>query len=221
MNEHTQNRLFGACGIASVVLMLAGVAIGAIGGREFATISSTPAQIVHALSKPAGAAVWAGAYLELLSFGCFLAFAMWACARLGGGLLGSIGRATATAYATLSIAALAVGDAIEYRAGHGVGVQLGSALITINEALYVGTWFLSVFFLLAAGPLALSSGRRALGWSALATAAITLVLTAVSLDNLGQMANFLWLIWIVWASLALARGERAPAGAAAVAAQRA
>ena len=217
MNERTQDRLFAASGIASVLVMLAGVAIGATGGREFATISSTPAQIAHALAKPAGPAVWVGAYLELLSFGCFLAFAVWACAKLGGGLLGAIGRATATSYATVSVVALAVGDAIEYRAGHGVGVQLGSALITINEALFVGTWFLAVFFLLAVGPLALMSDRRGLGWSAIGTAAIILVLTAVSLDNLGQLSNLLWLIWIVGASIALGRGERAPRGSVAVA----
>jgi hypothetical protein len=217
MNERTQDRLFAASGIASVLVMLAGVAIGATGGREFATISSTPAQIAHALAKPAGPAVWVGAYLELLSFGCFLAFAVWACAKLGGGLLGAIGRATATSYATVSIVALAVGDAIEYRAGHGVGVQLGSALITVNEALFVGTWFLAVFFLLAVGPLALMSDRRGLGWSAIGTAATILVLTAVSLDNLGQLSNVLWLIWIVGASIALGRGERAPRGSVAVA----
>jgi hypothetical protein len=217
MNERTQDRLFAASGIASVLVMLAGVAIGATGGREFATISSTPAQIAHAFVKPAGEAVWVGAYLELLSFGCFLAFAVWACAKLGGGLLGAIGRATATSYATVSVVALAVGDAVEYRAGHGVGVQLGSALITINEALFVGTWFLAVFFLLAVGPLALMSDRRGLGWSAIGTAAIILVLTAVSLDNLGQLSNLLWLIWIVGASIALGRGERAPRVSVAVA----
>ena len=69
-------------------------------------------------------------------------------------------------------------DAIAYRAGHGMGVQLGTTLVTLNEALFVGTWFLSAFFLLAAGPLALQAGRRALGWSAVGVAAITLVLTA-------------------------------------------
>jgi hypothetical protein len=208
MNEQAQNRLFAGFGVASVVVMLAGVAIGATGGRQFATISSTPAQITRALAKPAGTAVWAGAYLELLSFGCFLAFAVWACAKLGGGLLGSIARAAATGYATVSIAALAVGDAIEYRAGHGMGLQLGSALITVNEALFVATWFLAAFFLLSAGSLALASGRRVVGWSAICIAVVSLVLTAVSLDNFGQMANALWLIWIVGASIALARRDR-------------
>ena len=208
MNERTQDRLFGAAGIGSVAVMLAGFGIAAAGGREMATVSSTPAQITKALGSPAGTAVWAGAYVELLSFGLFLAFAVWATAKLGGGLLGSIGRATATAYATLSVASLCLMDAIEYRAGHGMGLQLGTALVTVNEALFVGTWFLAAFFLLAVGPLALASGRRMLGWTAVATAAITLVTTAVSLDNLGQMANVLWLAWVVGASVALARGER-------------
>jgi hypothetical protein len=208
MKERTQDLVFAACGVGSVVVMLAGVAIGAAGGREFATATSSSAQITKALATPAGNAVWAGAYVELLSFGLFLAFAMWACAKLGGGILGSIGRATATAYATLSIGSLCLMDAIEYRAGHGIGLQLGRTLITLNEALFVGTWFLAVFFLLAAGPLALASGRRLLGWSAIAVAAVTLVTTATSLDNLGQLANMLWLAWIVVASITLARRDR-------------
>ena len=61
------------------------------------TVSSTPSDIAAALAKPVGTAAWAGAYLEVLSFGCFLAFAIWACAALGGGLLGQIARAAATA----------------------------------------------------------------------------------------------------------------------------
>ncbi len=208
MEERTHDRLYAAAGIASVVTMLAGVAVGAAGGREFATITSTPSEISRALAKPAGDAVWAGAYIEILSYGFFLVFAVWACAKLGGGLLGQIALAAAIGYATLSIAALAVSDAIEYQAGNGVGLQLGTALITLAEALYVGTWFLSSFFLLAAGGLALASGRRSIGWSAFAVAILTLVLTAVSLDNLGQMANFLWLLWIVAASVSLTRGRR-------------
>jgi hypothetical protein len=205
MNERLQDRVFAACGIGSVLLMLAGVAIGAAGGRQFATISSTPAQVAKAVAKPVTTAAWVGAYVEVLSFGCFLAFAVWACARLGGGLLGQIARSAATGYATLSIASLALLDAIAYRSGHGMGVQLASALITLNEALFVGTWFLSVFFLLAVGPLALIAGRRVLGWSALGVAGLTLLMTAVSLDNLAQMTNMLWLLWIVGASVALVR----------------
>jgi len=36
----------------------------------------------------------------------------------------------------LSIAALCVFDAVEFRAGHGMGTQLATALTNINEALY-------------------------------------------------------------------------------------
>ena len=151
-----------------------------------------------------------------MSFGFFLAFAVWACAKLGGGLLGQVARACATSYATLSIASLAVLDAIAYRSGKGMSVQLGSTLVTVNEALYVGSWFLAVFFLLSVGALALSSGHRVLGRSAIAVAVIQLVTTAVSLDNLGQMSFTLWLVWIVGASIALARGTKEPVPARAV-----
>ena len=108
-------------------------------------------------------------------------------------------------------------DAIAYRSGKGMGVQLGSALVTVNEALYVCTWFLTAFFLLAAGSLAFAAGRRALGRSAIAIAAIQLVTTAASVDNLGQMSFFLWLVWIVYASVTLGLGRRARATSPAIA----
>ena len=217
MDERLSDRLFAASGIGSVALMLAGVGIGAAGGRQFATISSTPADIADAVAHPAGVALWAGAYLELISFGLFLAFAAWACARLGGGVLGQIARAAATSYATISVASLAVMDTIAYRSGHGMGLQLATTLITLNEALFVVTWFLSAVFLLAAGALALQTGRQALGWSAVAIASIILVVTPISLDNLAQMTNLLWLAWIVAASVALARRRPSRVGAVATA----
>jgi len=218
MNERALDRLFAGCGIAFVVLTLVGAGIATLGGKTHnLTISSTPTQIAHAVAKPAGTAVWIGAYLELLSVGAFLAFAVWACAKLGGGLLGAIGRAAATGYATVTIASLGVMAAIASRAGHGMGVQLATTLVTLNEAVYVATWFMSVFFLLAAGALALTQTRRALGWSAIGVATLTLIGTAVSLENLGQMSGMLWFAWIVYASIAIARGKPAPAGAVAVA----
>jgi hypothetical protein len=215
MNERTQDRLFAGCGIASVVLGLVGASMG--GSAHNLTVSSTAAQIAHALAKPSGTLVWVGAYIEMLSVGAFLAFAVWACLKLGGGLLGQIARATGTSYATISVAALGVKSAIASRAGHGLGGQLGSALVTLNEALFVGTWFLTVFFLLAAGALALTSERRALGWSAIGIALTTLVATAVSVENLGQLSVLLWYAWIVGASIALARRQRTRMGAIAAA----
>jgi hypothetical protein len=217
MNEPTHDRLFAGCGIAFVVLTLVGAGIATVDGKTHnLTITSTPTQIAHAIAKPAGTAVWIGAYLEMLSVGAFLAFAIWACAKLGGGLLGQIGRAAATGYATAIVASLSIMSAIAHQSGHGMSLQLATTLVTLNEAVYVGTWFLSVFFLLAAGALALAQTRRALGWSAIGVATLTLIGTAVSLNNLGQMSGLLWFAWIVYASIAMARGKRAPARAVAV-----
>jgi hypothetical protein len=217
VKHKSHERLFAALGIGSVVTELVGVAIGAIGGRPFVTITSSPADVRSAFDTSVGVAAWIGAYLEMLSFGMFLAFAIWACARLGGGLLGAIAAAAATGYTALSIGALGVGDALAYRAGHGMDIQLATTLVTLNEAIYVCTWFLSVFYLLAIAPMALAGGRRIIGWSAVGISLVVLVTTAVSLDNLGQMSNLLWLAWIVGTSVSLARGVRPEAAQAEVA----
>ena len=115
----------------------------------------------------------------------------------------------------VSVASLGLLDAIAYRSGKGMSVQLGSTLITVNEALYVGTWFSLCSF---SCPSAHWRSRRVIACSAgaaIAIAVVQLVTTAVSLDNLGEMTFTLWLVWIVGASIALARGtnEQAPARA--------
>jgi len=217
MNERTQNRLFAACGIASAVLVHVGLLVGVVGGQAFVNLSSSPAKVADELANPAGTGVWVGAYLGLLGFVAFLPFAVWASAKLGGGLLGAIARTAASAYASVGIVSLCVFDAVEFRAGHGMGAQLATALTNINEALYVGSWFLSAIFLLAAGALALISARRALGWSAIAVALLTLVAAAAPTNSLAENPVLLWFIWIAWASISLARGERARRPAAAVA----
>jgi hypothetical protein len=217
MTERTQDRLFAACGIASAVLVHVGLFVGLASGQAFVNLGSSPAKVAHELARPAGTGVWVGAYLGLLGFGAFLAFAGWATAKLGGGLLAAIARSAATGYASISIAALCVFDAVEFRAGHGLGTQLATALTNINEALYVGSWFLSAFFLLAAGALALTSARRALGWSAITIGLLTLAGAAAPVNGLAENTVLLWFIWIVWASISLARSGGAPARAVAVA----
>jgi len=217
MNERTHDRLFAACGIAFVVLDFLGAIIAMVGGKTHdLTISSSATQVAHAVAKPAGIAVWIGGYMEMLSVGAFLAFAVWACVKLGGGLLGAIARAAAVGYAATMVASLAIMGALAYQAGRGISVQLATTVVTVNEALFVGTWFLAAFFLLAVGALALSAERRALGRSAIALAVLTLIATAISVETVGQFTVMLWFAWIVYASIAIARGERAPARAVAV-----
>jgi hypothetical protein len=121
MNPHRYDRLF----VAFVVLGLAGLGLG--GSIHQLTISSSNGHLAQVLAKPAPTRSWIGAYLELSSFGCFLAFAVWASAKLGGGALGQFARAAGTSYATVSIASLAVVDALSYRAGKGIVLQREAA----------------------------------------------------------------------------------------------
>src|SRR3954468_24975163 len=213
MTTRLHDRWFALCAIAFVALELGGTFLTMASGKTHGlTVGSSTADIARAIATPAGAGVWAGAYMELLSVGFFLAFAVWLAERLGGGMLGSIVRLAAAAAAGGGLAALALMNVISYRAGHGMGLDAAKTLVTASEAIYVGTWFLTATLLAAAGLLAVRAGRRSIGWSALAIVAYTLVLTAVSFDGAGQFSQLLYLLWVAVTSIALARGRRQSAG---------
>ena len=66
--------------------------------------------------------------------GLFLAFAIWACAKLGGGILGSIGRGAAIANVAVTMVSLGVLDAEAYLASTAASpTNLGqlSTLVTL------------------------------------------------------------------------------------------
>ena len=159
--------------------------------------------------RPAGTAAWIGAYVELLSFGLFLAFAVWACARLGDGILGQVARAAATAYTTLSIASLGLMDAITYRSRQGHrrparrhardGERGALRLHVVPRGLLPARGRPRSRWRQGGGR---SGGARS-PWRRSCSSG-----TAVSFDGAGQLAFMLWLAWIVYASIALARGER-------------
>jgi hypothetical protein len=217
MTGRLHDRWFALCGIAFVVLELGGTFLSMASGKTHdLTIGSSTAAIARAIATPVGTGVWAGAYMELLSVGFFLAFAVWLAERLGGGALGSIVRLAAAATAGGGLVSLAFINVISYRAGHGMGMDVAKTLVTASEAVYVGTWIFTATLLAAAGLLALRAGRPAIGWSALAIVAYTLVLTPVSVDGAGQFSQLLYLLWVAVTSIALARGHRDPAPAVAV-----
>lgn len=215
MTARLQDRWFALCGIAFVVLELGGTFVAMASGKTHdLTISSSSASIARSIAHPVGPAVWAGAYLELLSVGFFLAFAVWAAHRLGGGLLGSIMKLAAAAAAGGGIVALAVMNVISWRAGHGMGLDSAKTLVVLGESVYVATWFLDAVFLAAAAILALRSERRVIGWTAAAIVVYTLVFTPLSLDNAGQFSQMFFLFWVVGTSIAFARAPKpAPAPA--------
>jgi hypothetical protein len=202
MTARLHDRWFAVCGIAFVILELGGTFLSMASGKTHdLTVGSSTAAISRAIATPVGTGVWAGAYMELLSVGFFLAFAVWLAERLGGGTLGSIVRLAAAATA-------------------GGGMDVAKTLVTASEAVYVGTWIFTATLLAAAGLLALRVGRRAIGWSAVAIVAYTLVLTPLSFDGAGQFSQLLYLAWVVVTSIALGRAPREQS-AASVAVQHA
>jgi hypothetical protein len=213
MDEHTHDRFFAAAGIASVVLTLVGAITAMVGGKTHElTVGTSATKLAHDLAQPATAATWVGAYVELVGTVIFLCFAVWACQRLGQGVWSTIGVAAASAYTAVTVASLALMDAISYRAGHGIGAVLARTLVAVNESMYVTTWFLFALFLLAAAVLALTAGRRLLGWSAAAIAAFAAIAAPLSFNGIGQTSEMLFFAWTLAASIALLRREprRAP-----------
>jgi hypothetical protein len=213
-----KDRWFALCGIASVVVELVGTFIQLSSKDTHSlTWSSSDAAIVKAFSHHATTVVWVGAYLEIVSMGLFLAFAIWLCTRLGAGLYGSIARGMVIANTAVGMVSLALLDTSAYLAGHSLPTSTARVLVTLNGATFITTWFLSAFFLLALAPLALAQGRRIIGWSAVAIAAETLVGAAADPSNLGQLSSMFTLVWVVGVCIALLRREPRHAAVPAVA----
>ena len=203
MTTRTSDRVYAGLGITFVVTLMAGVLLSPDlhGGPD---LNASDAQYAASIAHPIATINWVGAYLEMISVGCFLAFAVWAISRLGHGPLAQLSRIAAGAYAAVTVASLGLFDAIGYRHGHGLTVPVARTLDAVNVGVYVGTWFLTAFFLAFTGALALHSGRRLIGWSAIAIAVVTLA-AAPAFNGLGQMTSSLFFLWIIATSVALAR----------------
>jgi hypothetical protein len=206
MNEPTNDRVFAGAGVASVVLTLVGALVAMIGGKTHElTVATSTAKLTQDLAAPASTATWVGAYVELIGTVLFLCFAAWVCLRLGRSIWSVVGIAAATAYTAVTVSALALMDAISYRAGHGIDIPLARTIVTVNEAMYVTTWFLFALFLVAAAVLAVAAGRRLLGTSAAAIAAFTLIAAPLSFNGIGQVSEMLFFAWTIGASITLFR----------------
>ena len=191
---------------------MVGALVAMIGGKTHElTVGTSTAKLAQNLAAPASPATWVGAYVELIGTVLFLCFAAWACLRLGRSIWSVVGIAAATAYTAVTVSALALMDAISYRAGHGIGTALARTVVTVNEAMYVTTWFLFALFLVAAAVLALAAGRRLLGTSAAAIAAFTLVAAPISFNGIGQASEMLFFAWTLGASITLLRRRPQPA----------
>jgi hypothetical protein len=211
MNPRTTDRIFAALGGSFVVLTLLGTALA--GEVHGGSLTDSAVKIAARIANPLPTRDWVGGDLELLSVGCFLAFAAWATTRLGGGVLGQLARLFAACYAAVIVGSLGVMDGTGYAYGHGISVPVFRALDAVNTGTYVASWFLSAFFLLAVGVQALAGARRRLGWSGIGVGVLTLV-AAPSTEDFGQLSVLAFFVWVVVASVALARDSRASVAAA-------
>jgi hypothetical protein len=211
MNPRTTDRIFAALGGSFVVLTLLGTALA--GEVHGGSLTDSAVKIAARIANPLPTRDWVGGYLELLSVGCFLAFAAWATTRLGGGVLGQLARLFAACYAAVIVGSLGVMYGTGYAYGHGISVPVFRALDAVNTGTYVASWFLSAFFLLAVGVQALAGARRRLGWSGIGVGVLTLV-AAPSTEDFGQLSVLAFFVWVVVASVALARDSRASVAAA-------
>jgi hypothetical protein len=195
------SRIAPLCGLIFVVMEMAGVIVGAAGGRSMAALGDPESKIVKSFHDPVGTGVWIGAYLEVASLAAFALFAIWMFRQLRGPRA-TAGIGVAIAFAATTLVALVAGDALAYGSVHGLSDQSLLALFYLQSGLFFSTWGLAAAFLLLA---------PADGWlrrSAVAIAVLLLVAMAFPTGEASQFPNMLWAIWVIAASVKLAKPLR-------------
>jgi hypothetical protein len=156
--------------------------------------------------SPAGAAFWAGAYIELLGLLAMLVFvvALWAVLRrqVAGewDWVPTLALAAGLVSAGVKLASGPVALPAYDRGADGLGGETIAALIESNGWSFVLSFALNGLFLAAAGAAVLLSGAlpRWLGWLAVAFGAVCLL---SPLGGLGAPpAILLFLLWVLLAS---------------------
>jgi hypothetical protein len=188
------SRIAPLCGVVYVVLELAGVIVGAAGGRSMAALGDPQSKIVKSFHDPVGTGVWIGAYLELASLAAFALFAIWLFRERRSALASAV----VTTYVVTTIAALVAGDALAYGSVHGLSDQSLLVLFYLQSGLFFATWGIAAAFLLLA---------PADGWmrrTAVAIGALLLIAMAFPTGGASQFPNMLFLIWVLVASIRFA-----------------
>jgi hypothetical protein len=208
------DRALAACGLASVVLVLAGVATA--GGSPL--ITDSVAKTTDYFSSGTGAADWIGQGVEILGILLIVPFVAAVAAvirragSVGADALGLTAFGGGLLYAGLSlspgVAALMAGW---YRAEHGFSGQTAVALNDLRDmTFYLSMAVLGVFVAAAAAAvLRLGIAPRWIGWTGAPIAVGLLAVPAI------PPAALLGLVWMAVFSIALARGARSRASATA------
>jgi Domain of unknown function (DUF4386) len=195
-------------GLVAVVLLFVGQAIGG----NSPDLTASRGDIAAWLAKQhASASDYAGGTIEILGILTMIVFAatLWTVLRGGDG---EDGVAAATAFgaglasATLKLASVPAVFAAVWRHDQGVGPQLATALVDMNNVAFVLTWALDALMLAAAATVIVRRRvlPRWLGWFAGVTAAILLLSTPAA-DHVPPLGMLLGFVWIVATSVVLTR----------------
>lgn len=212
----TSMRAGGSLGLASVGIMMAGIAV--IRPSD-ATLSASRESIIDWYTTTDAARVYAGGYVEVLGLLCFLPFAACLATLLRNGeSRDAFGAAAAMLGAGVYVAtALAPGMSagaaalwVAQDGGDGSAAYVLNHLRTFSYQTSLLAW--AVFFAgVAVSALASGTLPRWLAGSAAAVAAALVAGVARAYDHWHDLASLLGLLWVVAASVWLLRARQVPA----------
>ena len=196
-------------GIASIVLIFAGQAIG---GSSSPDLTASRAKIADWLAhQHTGTAAYLGGTLELLGILATIVFAatLWSVLRgdqHDDGIAPATALGAGLASATIKLASLPAAFAALWRHKQGIDPQLAAALIDMNNVSFVLTGTLDAVMLAAAAVVILRRAvlPRWLGWLGAATATL-LILSAPAADHVPPLGILLAFLWIASTSVVLTR----------------
>ena len=206
----TATRIGAVLGIASVVLMMAGLAIEA----PTDAVNSNPAgQIVGYYTGGDITRKFTGGLLVCVGFLVFFPFAATVTARLRGSAAASMLERTAqmaaTAYVVISLAPGQAAGAAALWEGRNSSVD-PSAVLALNDlraySYYVSLLALATF-LIAVGAAVVTSGGlpRWAGWAALIAGTAVAVGVPFAHTDLAEIASLVALVWIIAVAVSLLR----------------
>lgn len=220
-------RLTALCGGLFAVLTLAG-AITVSSTSDLATvILPTHDEAARMAATAAPTTLWIGRGIEVTGTLMFAAFAtslltlLRSDAKSESRWLASLASIGAAAFATLTLASLAVWSTLDERSGHGLDAGGATVLADLKSVLFFLSWPALAMFLVAAGTLAIRAAILPAwaGWTAVGIGLLELPATCAPTAGASQLVQMLGYIWALAVSVVLvvrSRGALSPGRQAAM-----
>jgi hypothetical protein len=189
-----------ASGLFAAVAIVAGFIVSVAAGRAEVTLASSASEVAAALEAPASTGVWVGLGLETLGLLAVVVFGAALASRLTGWTAYAVAGAAVT-FSAVSLVAMAAVALYERQAGTGLDAETARAFVGLAGLLYAATWVAGGLLVALAG----SAFGRALRWSAVVIAVLSVMALAAPASESAQLPAFLQLVWLGAASVALLR----------------